>query len=106
MTALTAQNSVGVRHVLPASMESLQAQLDALSDDLPAAAVKIGMLGSAEAVSLIAAHLEEMRNVPLVLDPVIVTTSGVRISDDATLEALKTRLAPLATLSEAPLDSP
>jgi len=104
VTALTAQNSLGVRHVQSATAVSILAQIEALADDLPADAVKIGMVGNAEAAHAIADGLEKFlaarpgKAVAVVLDPVLVATSGARLSDGCALDALLNRLGPLATL--------
>ncbi|WP_161958256.1 bifunctional hydroxymethylpyrimidine kinase/phosphomethylpyrimidine kinase [Arthrobacter sp. H-02-3] len=97
ITALTAQNTQGVRavHVPPA--EFLTAQLDAISDDIGIDAVKIGMLGDAAVIDAVRTWLEKVRPAVVVLDPVMVATSGDRLlkeSAEAALEAL----LPLADL--------
>ncbi|PRA78619.1 bifunctional hydroxymethylpyrimidine kinase/phosphomethylpyrimidine kinase [Microbacterium sp. MYb66] len=81
LTALTAQNTQGVRavHVPPA--EFLRAQLDAISDDIVVDAVKIGMLADAEVIRTVGAWLDHVRPPVVVLDPVMVATSGDRLLD-------------------------
>jgi hydroxymethylpyrimidine/phosphomethylpyrimidine kinase len=97
ITALTAQNTCGVRavHVPPAAF--LTQQLDAISDDISIDAVKIGMLGDAAVVQAVRAWLEKARPGVVVLDPVMVATSGDRLLQE-TAEAALRELLPLAHL--------
>lgn len=89
LTALTVQNTRGVRavHVPPADF--LRAQLDALSDDIVIDAVKIGMLADAEVIQTVAAWLDAVRPPVVVLDPVMVATSGDRLLDPEAEEELR-----------------
>ena len=89
ITALTAQNTLGVRgvHVPPADF--LREQLDALSDDIAIDAVKIGMLGTVEVVDVVRAWLERVQPPVVVLDPVMVATSGDRLLDAEAEQALR-----------------
>jgi len=96
IAALTAQNTRGVTAIHHPPLEFLRAQINALFDDFPIAAVKIGMLGSAAVVETVAASLAEHPGLPVVLDPVLVATSGARLSDNAALSALTDRLMPAA----------
>jgi hydroxymethylpyrimidine/phosphomethylpyrimidine kinase len=97
ITALTAQNTRGVRavHVPPATF--LAQQLDAISDDINIDAVKIGMLGDAEVIAVVRGWLEKVRPGVVVLDPVMVATSGDRLLQESAEAALR-RLLPLADL--------
>lgn len=98
ITAITAQNTAEVRaiHNVPAGM--VAAQIAAVLEDVGADAVKLGMLPTAECVKVIAELLQQF-NVPnVVLDPVVVSTSGCRLIDDAALEAICQHLFPLATV--------
>ena len=97
ITALTAQNTRGVRavHVPPA--EFLTAQLDAISDDISIDAVKIGMLGDAAVIAAVRSWLEKVRPAVVVLDPVMVATSGDRLLQESAEAALRA-LLPLADL--------
>ncbi len=97
ITALTAQNTRGVRsvHVPPASF--LSAQLEAISEDISIDAVKIGMLGDAAVIDAVRAWLEKVRPAVVVLDPVMVATSGDRLLPGTAEAALRT-LLPLADL--------
>ncbi|HBH60015.1 MAG TPA: bifunctional hydroxymethylpyrimidine kinase/phosphomethylpyrimidine kinase, partial [Arthrobacter bacterium] len=97
ITALTVQNTQGVRavHVPPASF--LGQQLDAISDDITIDAVKIGMLGDAAVIAVVRDWLEKVRPAVVVLDPVMVATSGDRLLQ-APAEAALRALLPLADL--------
>lgn len=98
VTALTAQNTTGVRGVLESTPEFLKAQLDAVFEDIFPDAVKIGMVASAELIKVIADRLRFYKARNVVVDPVMVSTSGARlISGDAVL-TLKEELLPLADL--------
>ena len=98
LTALTAQNTTGVTDILAVSPAFLAAQLDAVFTDIPPDAVKIGMVADAALIRVIAEKMDEYHAQNVVLDPVMVATSGARlISDDAT-DALATLLLPRATI--------
>ena len=79
VTAVTAQNTVGVRAIHPIPVEVVAAQLDAVLADLPVAAVKVGMIGDPAVGELIAAYADRLPN--LVVDPVLVATSGARLAE-------------------------
>jgi len=99
ITAVTAQDTTGVHavHLVPAHV--VRDQIACCLKDIGADAIKIGMLGSGEITSAVADVLEEnARGIPLVLDPVLKSTSGMPLLDDAGIEILKSRLIPLATL--------
>jgi hydroxymethylpyrimidine/phosphomethylpyrimidine kinase len=97
IVALTAQNTVGVTDVLEVPAEFVRAQLDAVSSDIGVDAAKTGMLFSAPIAETVADFLAG-REVPLVVDPVMVASSGARLLQDDAVEALVTRLFPLATV--------
>ncbi|MBN9213161.1 MAG: bifunctional hydroxymethylpyrimidine kinase/phosphomethylpyrimidine kinase [Microbacterium sp. 71-36] len=97
VTALVAQNTLGVREVHVPPTDFLTAQLRAVSDDVEIDAVKIGMLGSAEVVAVVARWLTETRPPVVVLDPVMIATSGDRLLD-ADAEAAVRDLCRLADL--------
>ena len=97
ITALTAQNTRGVTAVHTPPAEFLAAQLRAVISDFPPAAVKIGMLPDADCVRVTADALREL-DVPIVLDPVMVATSGAALSSDPAVAAMRALLFPLATL--------
>ncbi len=99
ITAVTAQSTVGVRAVHPVPGGIIEAQVRAVRDDLGVDAVKIGMLGTVQAVAAVARALEELdATTPVVLDPVMVAESGARLLDPTAREALVERLLPRATV--------
>jgi hydroxymethylpyrimidine/phosphomethylpyrimidine kinase len=98
VTALTAQNTCGVRATMLVPPAFLLQELDAVLDDLVLDAVKTGMLPNGEAVATVADALARIPSVPFVLDPVLVATSGDALADPTTLEALRARLLPRCTL--------
>ena len=100
ITALTAQNTLGVTAVHVAPAELVAAQIDAVFDDIGVDAIKIGMLASAEMVETVAATLRPRvrSGVPMVLDPVMVAQSGDSLIDDEAVQALLEHLIPLASL--------
>lgn len=104
ITAVTAQNTVGVRAwaALPAAL--VTQQIDALAEDLPPLAVKSGMLGSAELVEVVAAAIARHEFPSYVLDPVMVSTSGDRLLDRDAEQLILRRLVPRATLVTPNLD--
>jgi hydroxymethylpyrimidine/phosphomethylpyrimidine kinase len=104
VVAITAQNTRGVRavEVVPEAMVS--AQLTALAEDLPPAALKTGMLAEAALVRRVARTIRENAWAPLVVDPVIVSTSGTRLLTTEAEEVLREDLLPLAALVTPNLD--
>ncbi len=89
VTAITAQNTLGVRDIHPVPLDAIAAQLGAVFDDLMPDAIKIGMLHNAEVVALVRdAMLQHATQIPIVLDPVMVATSGDRLLDMDALDAL------------------
>ena len=86
ITAITAQNTLGVTDVMPVPAAMVVAQIDAIVSDIGADAVKIGMIGSAETAEAVAGQLERLA-VPIVFDPVMVATSGSELADSATVAA-------------------
>lgn len=96
ITALTAQNTTGVRDVLEATPEFVGEQIDAVFEDIPPAAVKIGMVSSAAIIETIAQRLERWHAVDIVVDPVMVATSGARLINGDATAALTRDLLPLA----------
>ncbi|HNJ47075.1 MAG TPA: bifunctional hydroxymethylpyrimidine kinase/phosphomethylpyrimidine kinase [Novosphingobium sp.] len=97
VTVLTAQNTLGVTLIEPASPAMVAAQIDACLDDIGVDAVKIGMLGSAGIATVVADRLEKI-GIPVVFDPVMVATSGAALADADTIAAFE-RLMKLATLT-------
>ena len=96
ITAITAQNTLGVDAVHPVPLDILAAQIDAVLSDIGTDAIKIGMLHSTEVVSLVADKIEQYGITNVVLDPVMVSTSGHKLIEDNAIEIMKNRLIPLA----------
>lgn len=96
IAALTAQHTRAVTAVHVPPVDFLHAQIDACFDDFRIGAVKLGMLASAGIIHAVADALERHRPAALVLDPVMVATSGARLLEADALDALRTRLLPLA----------
>lgn len=96
ITAVTVQNTVGVEAVHAVPLEILAGQIDAVLSDIGADAIKIGMLHSAEVVNLVADKIEKYGIKNVVLDPVMVSTSGHRLIEESAIEVIKARLIPLA----------
>ena len=117
ITALTAQNTTGVTDILDSTPAFLSAQLDAVFTDIFPDAVKIGMVSSSELISVIAQKLRQYGARHIVVDPVMVATSGSRLLQENAVQVLKTELLPLAEvatpnipeaeiLAEMPISSP
>jgi hydroxymethylpyrimidine/phosphomethylpyrimidine kinase len=102
VTAITAQNTLGVTAVHPVPAEIILAQIDAVVADFGIDAVKIGMIGSAFAAKQVAVRLQELKSadpdLPIIFDPVMVATSGAALADDDTVAAFG-RLMDVATLA-------
>jgi len=98
VTAVTAQNTLGVSLVHPLPPEVVRAQMHAVLTDLAPAAVKLGMLATVAIVESVAAELSAMRPPHLVLDPVLVATSGDALAGDGVCTALRRHLLPRAEL--------
>ena len=98
VTALTAQNTTGVTSIMEATPEFLGDQLDAIFTDIFPDAVKIGMVSSKELIRVIAEKLKQYGAKQIVLDPVMVATSGAKLISDDAVEALKSELIPLASV--------
>lgn len=98
ITALTAQNTCGVRSVMNSTPQFLADQLDAIFEDIPPDAVKIGMVSSAELIEVIADKLKRYGAKNIVVDPVMVATSGAKLINDDAVKTLKAELFPLATI--------
>jgi len=98
VTAITAQNTLGVRAVHPVPLEVVRAQVDAVVSDLRPAAVKTGMLATKDLVATVAEAVSRHHLAQYVLDPVMVATSGDRLLDREAEVALRTTLLPLARL--------
>jgi hydroxymethylpyrimidine/phosphomethylpyrimidine kinase len=104
IVALTAQNTVGVRAVEAVPEAMVRAQIIALAEDLPPAAVKTGMLAESGLVRQVARAIRENGWAPLVVDPVMVATSGARLLSTAAEDVIREDLIPLAALVTPNLD--
>jgi hydroxymethylpyrimidine/phosphomethylpyrimidine kinase len=104
ITALTAQNTEGVRAIHAVPPQMLQDQIDAVVEDIGVHAVKIGMLHAPEIVATVAAAIDRHRLAPVVLDPVMVATSGAVLIGEAAISELVDRLFPRAMLVTPNLD--
>lgn len=98
ITALTAQNTTGVRGVQEATPEFLAQQIDAVFEDIRPDAVKIGMVSSSELIQAIADRLKYHKAENIVVDTVMVATSGARLISEDAIDTLKEYLIPLATV--------
>jgi len=98
ITALTAQNTTGVTGIMEVSPEFLEQQLDAVITDIRPDAVKIGMVSSEELIKMISKKLKEYHLENIVVDPVMVATSGSRLISETAIDTLKTQLLPMATV--------
>ncbi len=98
ITTVTVQNTVGVRDVFPLPINIVTGQIEAVLDDIGADAIKIGMLHSVEVIEAVRTELLKYRVKNLVIDPVMVATSGDRLINEDAVSALKERLLPLATV--------
>ena len=98
ITALTAQNTLGVQGIHPIEPAFVRRQLDSVMGDLAVGAVKIGMLGTPEIIAAVADGLEAWRPRWIVLDPVMVAKGGDKLLRDEAVAALRERLLPLASL--------
>lgn len=100
ITALTAQNTLGVQGVFDTPPEFVTAQIDSVFSDLPVNAVKIGMLSTTATIQAVAdglrRHASAHRGRPVVIDPVMVATSGDRLINEDAIGALRQQLLPLA----------
>ena len=98
ITALTAQNTTGVQGIYEVTPEFLSLQLDSIFTDIRPDAVKIGMVSSTGLIKAIADKLKEYKAERIVVDPVMVATSGAKLISDDAIAALKDLLLPLATV--------
>jgi hydroxymethylpyrimidine/phosphomethylpyrimidine kinase len=104
VTALTAQNTLGVFEIVSMEARFVARQMEVCFDDIGCDAVKTGMLANAAIVGMVAQTLSEHRHCPLVVDPVMIAKSGSPLLDPGALEALKRTLLPLATVVTPNLD--
>lgn len=96
ITAITAQNTLGVSAIFPIPLEHVEKQLDAVFSDIHVSAVKIGMLADADIIRVVAAKIRQYQPKFLVLDPVMVATSGDPLLEKSAISSLKSELLGLA----------
>lgn len=98
ITALTAQNTIGVQGVFEVTPEFLKEQIDSVFTDIYPDAVKIGMVSSSQLIDVIVERLTFYHAKNIVVDPVMVATSGAKLISDDAIEVLKEKLLPIATV--------
>lgn len=96
ITAITAQNTLGVSAIFPIPLEHVEHQLDVVFSDLNVVAVKVGMLADANIIKVVAKKIKQYRPSFLVVDPVMVATSGDLLLEESAISTLKSELLPLA----------
>lgn len=99
ITALTAQNTVGVNEIMEASPEFVGAQLDAIFQDIPPDAIKIGMVSNSAIIKVISEKLIEYHGKNIVVDPVMMASSGSKLLSDEAINSVISLLLPLATVT-------
>jgi hydroxymethylpyrimidine/phosphomethylpyrimidine kinase len=104
LTCVTAQNPRRVLAIQACRPEIVRGQIDAVMEELPPAAVKTGMLYSTEIIHAVVEFFKAHRRIPLVVDPVMISTSGSQLLKPSAIKLLKTGLLPLATLATPNLD--
>ena len=98
ITALTAQNTTGVFGVMESTPEFVAKQMDAVFTDIFPDAIKIGMVSNSNIIAIISDKLKEYNTKNIVLDPVMISTSGSKLLNDDAMEMLITKLMPIATI--------
>lgn len=98
ITAITAQNTLGVKEIFPLPTHIIQQQIDVVMEDIGADAIKIGMLFNQETTETIAAICKKYSGIPIVLDPVCVATTGAQLLHPTALNTLVKELIPMATV--------
>jgi len=104
ITCITAQNPRRVLAIQACRPEIVRAQIEAVFEELPPVAIKTGMLFSAEIIRVVADFFRKHRRIPLVVDPVMISTSGARLLKPSAIKSLKSDLLPKATLVTPNLD--
>jgi len=104
LTALPVQNTCGVKSIYPIPADVVETQLQTILDDIFPDAIKIGMVHTTDVVEAIVNTLQQYPEVPVVFDPVMVSTSGYRLLEDSTIEAIVKKLFPLAAVITPNLD--
>jgi len=98
ITAITAQNTTAVTEAQPVALDLISAQLEAVLSDFPVAAIKTGMLATADIIERVADDLKARDSYPLVVDPVMISKSGYELLAPEAVATLRDRLLPLATV--------
>jgi hydroxymethylpyrimidine/phosphomethylpyrimidine kinase len=98
ITAITAQNTLGVSAIFPIPLEHVEKQLDAVFTDLNIVAVKVGMLADSDIINIVATKIKQYQPKFLVVDPVMVTSNGDLLLKASAINTLKSELLPLADL--------
>ncbi|MDE6394512.1 MAG: bifunctional hydroxymethylpyrimidine kinase/phosphomethylpyrimidine kinase [Duncaniella sp.] len=98
ITSLTAQNTVGVRSIMPVTSQIVADQIDMIMEDIPPVAVKTGMLCDTEIAEAVASRLEHYRCPNLVVDPVMISSSGTPLLSDDAVTLVAERIFPLSAL--------
>lgn len=98
ITAVTAQNTLGVHGIYNIPLEGIEQQLDAVMTDLPPDAVKTGMLSQSQVIELVASKVKQYGIEQLVVDPVMIAKGGASLLAEEALDALRSRLIPLAAV--------
>ncbi len=98
ITAITVQNTMGVEAVHPLPLEAIEGQIEAVLSDIGADVIKIGMLHSAEVVEVVARAIDKYHPRSVVLDPVMVSTSGHRLIAEEAIDKLRSELLPRASI--------
>ncbi len=98
ITSLTAQNTTGVRSIMPVDAKFMADQIDMVMEDIPPLAIKTGMLCNAEIAGVVADKMEQYRPAHLVIDPVMVSTSGSLLLEQDAVDVVTGRLFPLAEI--------
>ena len=98
ITSLTAQNTTGVRSIMPSTGAIVADQIDMIMEDIPPMAIKTGMLCNLNVASIVADKLEQYRPDNIVVDPVMVSTSGSKLLDDDAIDLIVKRIFPLSTI--------
>ena len=98
ITSLTAQNTTGVRSIMPSTGSIVADQIDMIMEDIPPMAIKTGMLCNYEVSAAVADKIEQYRPDNVVVDPVMVSTSGSRLLEDDAIDLIIKRIFPLSTI--------
>jgi len=104
ITAVTVQNTLGVTAIHPIPAQIVAAQIKAVLDDIKPLAIKIGMMHNADTVKAIAGVISAYPDIPVVVDPVMISSSGRKLMEDDTVVALRQHLFPLITLLTPNMD--